>query len=254
MIRYFKIFLFALFAISISFQACSKPTFRLLTYNIRHGEGMDRQLNLERTAGVINRLNPDIVFLQEVDNGTNRTNKVDQAKELGQLTGMYSAFGKFMDYDSGEYGMAILSRLPIKETQNYVLPPGAEPRSALAARIEVDGKEIVFVGIHFYRTAEERHAQAQKVVDLFRDEPLPVVLGGDFNSTPDSEAINLLKQHWMIPAKGTDHLTFPSDSARTEIDYIMVRPKDRFEIISIQVVTEPLASDHRPVLLEVKLK
>lgn len=253
--KFFRLrLLFTIFVFSCLITSCSKPTLRILTYNIRHGEGMDRQLDLDRTAEVIKHLNPHVVFLQEVDKITNRTNQVDQSKKLGELTNMFSVFGKFMDYDGGEYGMAVLSRFPFKETRNHVVPPGVEPRSALTVSIDVDGEEVIFCGIHFYRTAEERYAQAKKVVEIFRDETSPVILGGDFNSTPDSEVMNLLNQHWFIPEKGVDHFTFPSDSADKEIDYILLRPQERFEVISIQVITEPMASDHRPVLLEVKLK
>lgn len=61
---------------------------RVLTYNIHHGEGTDGVLDLERIAGVIKGASPDLVALQEVDVGAERTGGVDQAGELGRLTGM----------------------------------------------------------------------------------------------------------------------------------------------------------------------
>ena len=51
-----------------------------------------------------------------------------------------------------------------------------------------------------------------------------------------------------------DPLTWPSDDPKVEIDYIMVRPADRFKVIECRVIDEPLASDHRPLLLELELK
>ncbi len=244
-----------LLVISLILFGCKDTSFLVVAYNIRHGEGMDNQIDLNRTAAVISRLNPDVVLLQEVDRGAGRTGGIDQARALGELTGMHSAFGKFMDYDGGEYGMAALSRFPIRAFRNYELPPGPEPRSVLAARIEIGaGQEIVFVGVHLYRSAEERYAQAKKIVELFNGERSPVILAGDFNSTPDSEVIGLLRQYWFVPEKGKDRLTFPSDTARIEIDYVMIRPEGRFEIVESRVVDEPLASDHRPVLLEVRIK
>lgn len=53
---------------------------RVLAYNIKHGEGMDGQVNLERAARVIRSLNPDLVTLQEIDNQTTRTDGIDQAQ------------------------------------------------------------------------------------------------------------------------------------------------------------------------------
>ncbi|MDA2929646.1 endonuclease/exonuclease/phosphatase family protein [Acidobacteria bacterium AH-259-O06] len=244
-----------------------QATIRLLAYNIKHGLGMDNRVDLERTAGVINRLEPDLVALQELDKGARRTAGVDQAAKLGELTGMHHAFGKFMDYQGGEYGMGLLSKYPIEELKNHSLPTpgespgsreyqGTEPRTALAAKVRIgDSKqEIIFVSIHLYQTAEQKFAQAQKLVEIYRDETKPVILAGDFNSTPDSPVMNLLRQHWYASDKGEDHFTFSSTNPRREIDFIIYRPRDRFEVLESRVIDEPEASDHRPVLLVVKLR
>ena len=228
---------------------------RIMAYNIRHGRGMDDSLDLERSARLINSLQPDIVTLQEIDNGTERTGNVDQAAMLAQLTGMHGVFGAFMDYQGGQYGMALLSRFPVSEYHNHVLPDGREPRSALAARIQIPptDQEIIVVGIHLYATEQERLAQAQTIVVLFETESTPVILAGDFNSQPQSEVMRLLGTIWEIPAKGEDHLTFPSDTPDREIDFILFRPDSAFRVAASRVIHEPLVSDHRPVLLTLEI-
>jgi endonuclease/exonuclease/phosphatase family metal-dependent hydrolase len=228
---------------------------RILSYNILHGEGLDGKIDLGRAARVILQLDPDVACLQEIDKGTRRTGRVDQMLELGQLTHMHHVFGKFMDYAGGGYGMGVLSKRPIQEAINHPLPPGTEPRSALAARIgfQEAGQEMLFVGIHLYETAQERLAQAQKLVALFKNETVPVILAGDFNSEPDSQVISFLKEHWEVPSKGDDPRTWPSDHPQVEIDYIMYRPADRFAVAEYRVIQEALVSDHRPILLELKL-
>lgn len=148
-------------------------TLRVLIYNIRHGAGMDLELDLERTAAVIIAQEPDIVLLQEVDSSAARTEYVHQAARLAQLSGLpYHWFGSFMDYDGGRYGMAVLSAWPFLEAINHRLPDGAEPRSALAVRVQPSDhiSEMVFVGVHLYQTAAQRLAQAQRLVALFADE------------------------------------------------------------------------------------
>src|SRR5690242_10620478 len=65
---------------------------RVLTYNIHHGEGVDRQFDLSRIADVIRSASPDLVALQEVDRNTHRTGNVDQPAELARLMGMHVAF------------------------------------------------------------------------------------------------------------------------------------------------------------------
>jgi endonuclease/exonuclease/phosphatase family metal-dependent hydrolase len=236
-------------------RAQDRATLRILAYNIKHGEGMDRVIDLERAARVINSLDPDVVALQEVDSAVRRTSGVDQATRLGELTGMHATFGAFFDYQGGRYGMALLSKQPFVGVLNHRLPDGAEPRTGLAARIRVGEppQEIVVVGIHLYATAEERYAQAARLVEILADETAPVILAGDFNSRPESEVMALLARSWQIPEKGADHLTFPSDAPNREIDYIMYRPVDRFEVLDLRVIDEPLVSDHRPVLIELRL-
>jgi endonuclease/exonuclease/phosphatase family metal-dependent hydrolase len=227
-------------------------TLRVLAYNIHHGAGMDEVLDLERIAALIRRVDPDLVALQEVDSVTSRTDSVDQAVELGRLTGLEPVFGRFMPYRGGAYGMALLSRWPIVESSNLRLPEGEEPRTALSALVASPrtGRTVRFVGIHFYRTEEERLAQAMRLEDLLGDEDVPTVLAGDFNSAPASAVLAHLAQSWMIVDKGDDHLTFPSYAPEREIDFVLLRPADRFQVIGRRLVTEPVASDHRPVVVD----
>jgi endonuclease/exonuclease/phosphatase family metal-dependent hydrolase len=232
------------------------PTLRVLAYNIKHGEGMDGAIDLERIARVINALDPDVVALQEVDSVVERTSGVDQTTVLGELTGMHSVFGTFFDYQGGRYGMALLSKYPFISHTNHLLPKGVEHRAALAGTIRVgdDGPEVIVVGIHLVWTGDERYTQAQRLTEIFRDERRPVILAGDFNSRPDSDVMALLGESWHIPDKGDDHFTFPSDAPDREIDFIIYRPEDRFEVVEHRVIDEPVASDHRPLLLELRVK
>lgn len=231
-------------------------TLRILAYNIHHGAGNDEALDLERIARLIRSLEPDLVALQEIDNRTERTGGVNQAAEIGRMVGMGSVFGPFMDYQGGQYGMALLSDLPFVNPTNHELPEGAEPRSSLAIRVQLpDGAgELVFAGIHFYRTDEERMAQARRLLHVLEPETVPVILAGDFNSTPDSAVMAFIGKTFAIPAKGDDHLTFPSDRPDREIDFIVYRPSERFTVVESRVIDEPVASDHRPLLLVVEFR
>lgn len=111
----------------------------IVSYNILHGKGMDGKIDLERIAAVIAKESPDLVTLQEVDQNCARSGNNDQAAELGRLLKMNHRFGKFMNLQGGEYGMAVLSRFPIEKTIRHQLPPGAEPRCALEIQVRPDG-------------------------------------------------------------------------------------------------------------------
>lgn len=230
-------------------------TLRILAYNIHHGAGNDEVLDLERIAALIRSLEPDLVALQEIDNGTERTERVNQAAELGRMTGLGSVFGPFMDYQGGQYGMALLSDLPFVNPTNHQLPEGPEPRTSLVLHVQLPGGgELLFAGIHFYRSDEERMAQARRLLHLLENETVPVILAGDFNSTPDSEVMALIGESFTVPSKGEDHLTFRSDRPDREIDFIVYRPGERFRVIESRVIDEPVASDHRPVLLVLEVR
>ncbi|MCA9264310.1 MAG: DUF3472 domain-containing protein, partial [Planctomycetales bacterium] len=225
---------------------------RILSYNIKHGRGNDDHVDLTRAAVVIRRLNPDIVALQEVDHLVGRSGTVAEAEELARLTGLeHHLFGSFFDHDGGQYGMAILSRYPLRDVQNLKLPEGAEPRSSLLVTVNT-ARPFRLANVHFYRTEAERLAQATTVRDaLAPGADIPCVIAGDFNSYPNSRVLQLFDE-WTVPSKGDDHLTFPSQQPDREIDYIMFRPTDAFAVAAVDVIDEPLVSDHRPLTLELR--
>lgn len=251
----------ALLACSGAHQPHQRPagtadTLRILSYNIHHGEGMDSVVDLARIAALIRDVDPDLVALQEVDSVTSRTDSVDQAAELGSLTGLESLFGSFMPYRGGAYGMALLSRWRFAASENLRLPDGEEPRTALSAVVTLprSGQRVRFVGIHFYRTDEERLAQAQRLEELLGDDAIPTVLAGDFNSTPGSDVMAHLAESWSVVDKGDDHLTFSSYAPDREIDFVLFRPAERFEVADQRLITEPVASDHRPVVVDLMVR
>jgi endonuclease/exonuclease/phosphatase family metal-dependent hydrolase len=228
----------------------------VLAYNIHHGEGMDSVLDLHRIAALIREVDPDLVAVQEVDSVTTRTGGVDQAAELGRLTEMEPRYGRFMPYQGGAYGMALLSRWPISQAVNVRLPEGAEPRSAMSVVVisPKSGRALRFVGIHFYRTADERMAQAEALDRALAGGDTATILAGDFNSTPGSAVMARLSDSWSVVGKGEDHFTFPSYGPDREIDFVLFRPADAFEVISQRLIDEPVASDHRPVVVDLAWK
>ena len=129
---------------------------RVLCYNIHHCNPPSKPglIDMDAIAKVINHSKPDIVALQEVDVHTGRSGSgLHQAKELARKTGMQSYFAKAIDYDGGEYGVAILSRFPMESTMKFELPTSAgtngEPRVLATAGITLPGKEkIRFAGTH----------------------------------------------------------------------------------------------------------
>ncbi|HYO51489.1 DUF4082 domain-containing protein [Archangium sp.] len=226
---------------------------KFMTYNIKHAE----LSSLESIANVIKAQSPDLVVLQEVDVLTNRSGKVDQAARLGALTGMYSAFQpSLLSYDSGQYGLALLSRYPIRSSQRIPLRSAAEQRILALMEVELDSTHVIPVGItHFGTTgATERQNQAEDVKAALAGKPW-ALLGGDLNATPSEACITSLKQQltdaWTRGGSGsgyTHDAAFPS----RRIDYVMLGSAWTSPVLA-SVVGASSQSDHLPVVATLTL-
>lgn len=222
----------------------------IMTFNIRVGKGMDLVNDLQRSADIINRERPHVVALQEVDSVTVRTGGRDQARELGRLTGMYSAFASAMEFNGGKYGVGLLSREKPLSVRSVALPGREEQRVLLIAEF----RNYVVASTHFSLTEADRLASAQILINETAGIDKPLFFAGDLNALPESATIKLLEQHFTLL---TDKraFTFPADTPDRCIDYIFARnPKapfgKEFQVISTTVLPEPLASDHRPVMVK----
>jgi endonuclease/exonuclease/phosphatase family metal-dependent hydrolase len=235
---------------------------RVVSYNIHAGKDASRQPNLERVARVIDSLRADIVLLQEVDRGTDRSGHVDQVAELERLTGMHGAFAKSLDFQGGDYGIAALSRWPIQSSETVPLPtdPHAdrgvamyEPRVAIHLVVTTPAGPLHVAGTHLGAESEStfRNQEAAVLLDHLRTHvpsAAPLIIGGDFNSTPDSEVYarfsSVFTDSWKECGSG-DGFTFPADSAARRIDYVYARGLR----CTVADVANTQASDHRPLVV-----
>ena len=231
---------------------------RVVSYNIKHGAGMDNRVDLQRTANVLKKLRPDFVGLQEVDLRATRSGKQNQANELAAMLNMHPGFGSFMNFQGGRYGMAVLSRYPLVHVESLRLPNGNEPRVALIAEARLPtGDTVLLVNVHFDWVGDDkfRFAQASKLAAHLQAQAKPFILLGDFNDGPDSRTLALFDKiaHRTQKPKN-DRLTFSSTKPVKEIDFIFCAPIDAWQVNRVEVITEPMASDHRPVLAELTLR
>jgi len=226
--------------------ATAQSTLRVAAWNIKHGRGMDGEVDLERIADVLRDLDADVITLQEVDDRTERTGGVDQVAVLAQLLGYVGSHGPHRAYQGGWYGNAILTRVPIAAVRTHPIP--AASGSALSVHeVELESG-ISVVSVHLAGTPPERMAQAASVTARFATSDRPIVLAGDFNGRPDGPVLELLGQGWQVIEKTGSPLTFPADAPDREIDFILVSAGADMEVIEHRVVDEATASDHRPIL------
>lgn len=230
-----------------------REVLRVVSWNIRHGVGMDARLDLDRTAAVLRTLEPDLVALQEVDEHCPRSGGVDQAAMLGKALGMQHRFGTFMDNEGGRYGLAVLSKLPIRATWRHELPEGAEPRCALEVAVEAPwlDRPLSFTCVHHDWTQEAIRVRQMKALVAALGERWPAIVGGDTNGEPGSESLAVLADAgWRILAKdgprGTQ-ATWPADQPTRELDYVAERGLPDHAVAHARI-DDAIASDHRPIL------
>ena len=242
-------------AAAASLMAPAPSRLVVLCYNIRHGMGMDGRIDLERIAAVIRGASPDVVALQEVDRRTERSGPVDQAEELGRLTGLKAVFGRSIDYQGGQYGNAVLSRLPVLGSKVHPLP-GEEPRGLLEVRLEVGSQEVLFFSTHLDATRPEDHRKAagEQIVKIAAAHgKTPAILAGDLNTVPERATLPVLATAWTIAGGEQERPTVPVESPKRQIDWILFRPAERWRTVEVRVLDEKMASDHRPILAVLEL-
>ena len=236
-------------------------TLRVMTYNVHHCSPPSKpdSIDMAAVARAIRAQNPDVVGLQEIDVNTQRSGAFNQAEELARQLNMVFYFGKAIDHGGGDYGVAILSKYPVSEAQVHRLPTKpetkGEPRILATVKVTLpNGQALRFGSTHLdaQRDSVNRRLQVNKINQIAAAEKLPFVIAGDFNALPSSAVIRQLDQHFTRTCHACEP-TIPISNPTKAIDFIAYAPAQSFKVIKTQVIPEKYASDHLPVLAEIKL-
>lgn len=232
---------------------------KIMTYNVMHCEGMDRKIDIGRTAARIRAENPDFACLQEIDWCTARVNGVDEPGELAKLTGMHATFAKAIFFRGGQYGVMMLSREKPVNVETFPLP-GAEPRVLLVCEFS----DCVVATSHLsVGDKAEREASVPIIRNAFAKFKKPVFFAGDWNAKPESEVLAAIGEFMVVVSDITGRTWHgrskigPNgellDKTPCCIDYIAVdnlHAQD-FRVVDTHVVEDRITSDHAPVVATV---
>ncbi|MBR5297310.1 MAG: metallophosphoesterase [Parabacteroides sp.] len=225
-------------------------TLRLMSYNIRNGQGMDLVTDLQRIVDVIDKACPDVVAVQELDSVTKRSEGKDVLKDLASKTLMHYIYAPAIDFGGGKYGIGVLSKEKPLGYRYYPLPGKEEARVLLVVEFE----KYMYASTHLSLREESRMKSFEIIKKVAEASNKPFFLAGDFNAVPESPFMKQIEDHFVVLTKPYA-ATYPADKPDRVIDYIVGYNRDAalFARYHSFVWEEPLASDHRPIIADVIL-
>lgn len=269
---------------------------RVMSYNIKHGQTneacttpprvpgepppADCGLDLQASIEVIRSFDPDIVGMQEIDRFWARSDYLDEPAVLSEALGLpHTCYAPNLDHPADthspvphQYGTVILSRFPILECTNTLLPRvgNTEQRGLTRALIVVRGVPLAFYNTHLHTVAADRLLQTAEIAAVLDAAPdVPTILVGDFNarSTFTTTVAEMqpiyarLVDSWRAaPLPEANNPMGYTSSARlvglptSRIDYVFVSDgvATNGTFVPITDATR-LAADHYPVVADLAL-
>ncbi len=236
--------------LALPLGAVAQDTLRVMTYNVKNAVGMDGRRNYWRIAGAVARVVPDVVAVQELDSATRRSKGDYVLGELARITKMHATYAPAIDFDGGKYGVGILSREKPLSVRAVPLPGREEARVMLMAEFG----SYVFCCVHLSLTDEDRMASLPIILEAVRQWDKPVLLAGDWNASPSSPFVEEVQRDFRL-LSDTAQTTFPSPAPSETIDYVAaLKPAAGVQVYSSRVPEERVASDHRPVVVSLRLE
>jgi endonuclease/exonuclease/phosphatase family metal-dependent hydrolase len=239
---------------------------RLLLYNIRYAVGGGASMHmplpgagyvlgnkdvLPEVTKFIKSVDPDIVGLIEVDTGSIRSRKVNQAEKIASDLGMNTSY-------ETKYGTKSFNKmLPIVRKQGNAFM--AAPRvhgekfhyfdtGIKRLIIELEMKEFAVFLVHLSLKYRHRHLQMRRLYDLIQETKKPVIVAGDFNTFWGENEIYLFMRAAGLTSANPDGIpTYPSRAPRKELDFILYQ--EGIEVTGFEV-PEIKLSDHLPLICD----
>jgi endonuclease/exonuclease/phosphatase family metal-dependent hydrolase len=255
------------------------PRLRLVTFNIAHGRGLTPiqgitsqrklRLNLRRIAGLLEKLSPDVVALQEIDENSRWAGNFDHLDYLRVHTRFPHAVFGINNRRTGllnlSYGNAILSRHSIRAAETVVFGTRRlGEKGFLYVELDVGNHCVPIVNLHLHFSSRlQRLRQLERLLNWLRDKHrlhanrwlVHPIICGDFNNpgTRDDATASLLSHlsdycdYQLFPVGG---YTFPSPLPQRTLDFVFLPAgcvTARCEIV------KSMLSDHRPVVVDFEI-
>ena len=225
------------------------------SYNVHKCVGVDNRFDPGRIAAVIAELDADVLALQEVDRRFGQRTGLLNTAALEGRTGLTLLHVSDTPGGHGWHGNALLVRQGRLIRLRRISLPGAEPRGALVAELQLPAGRIRVVATHLGLLRRHRALQAQILLDAInRGSPMPTLLMGDLNEWRPGVPSSLLPLEPMFGPFGTGQPSFPSRLPFLALDRILASPGEMVSAVAAH--SSPLArlvSDHLPLRAQIDL-
>ncbi len=239
---------------------------RLLLYNIRYGVGngtaspvplpgvrylFAEAAELRRITEFIRRHNPDIIGLIEVDTGSLRSGRVNQAEVIADSLGHYSCY-------ENKYGENSVNQiLPIvrKQANAFLASPRVHGKrfhyfdtGIKRLIIELELENVAIFLVHLSLKYRHRQQQLRHLYELVSTCQKPVIVAGDFNTVWGEDEIFLFMKAAGLSNANKEQLpSYPTRNPRQELDFILYSAA--ITVTHFEIPQVPF-SDHLPLICD----
>lgn len=238
---------------------------RFVLYNIRYATGGRKRLpwggylsrthrNLAELTAFLKSLDPDFIGLVEVDAGSYRARKQNQAETIAQQLGHYHSYrSKYLEGHIlnripvfNRQGNAFISRDGVRQEKFHYFSNGVK-----RLVIELETERLTIFLVHLALSFRTRHHQLADLYEFVKKTDKPHIVAGDFNPFFGHREIDLfLGATGLANADPDHHLTFPSWKPKRSLDFILHSPDIRITNFRVPRV---LYSDHLPLVCDFEL-
>lgn len=238
---------------------------RIMTFNIQHAfDYLNQKVDIGLFINKIKGFNVDICGLNEVRGEGPLDDYTDQTNTIANGIGYNRYFGEAIKVKgTSPYGNAIVSNVPFKSVETVIIPDSEETdeinrdgepvhyesRIIIKAVFEENGKDFCVLVTHMGLAVSERKNAVEALCRIIDETEMPIILMGDFNSTPDDEVLLPLFERLEDTDKLSskpDAPTYASYDPSIKIDYILYRGLK----CSGAETVEEIISDHFPIIAE----
>ena len=224
------------------------------SYNIHKAVGLDRRRDPDRILAVLHEIDADVIALQEVDRRFGRRAAVLPAHAIRDHGRFHVVPFALLPDSMGWHGNALLVRKDIAvRAVTAVDLPTLEPRGAICARLEIEGRSMQVAGMHLDLSGLRRRQQLRAVqAHIAEAGTMPTVMMGDFNEwSLRGGSLRALGPGWQVLETGP---SFPARRPLARLDRMVIGQGCVCLGAGVHRSTlSAIASDHLPIVARMRL-